>query len=620
MKRPIRLSLGAVIILLPILLVSNYFDLPAASQFLPQFFNDSFALEDPAFAVGASQTVSSTVSFAVTSYTVTENAVRLTATVTLSPARSQNVWVNYATQNETAVAGVDYNQTNGTILFVPGDTSETFEVTIIDDDVYRGTRTFRLILSNPTNALLGTNSNIPVIINDNEPTPAATPIYVDIYEPNNGINTAYSTAAGAALCTSNTKLTLWPVGDYDYFRFFAKSGFTYELFTDDLSLGLDTYLKLYNIQGSPIAENDDDPSNSGTPKASRIRFTPSQDGYYYTSVHNLDPSDPANKTYCFEIEEVVVPTNTPGPTPTPPGIADECEYNGDRESACLVGVGEEKAGMNFVPLYGEGPDNDFYRMWILGGVTYTCATSNLSAFNDTNMILYDHNGNLIAGNNDRVFGDPSSEVVYLSGYTGWLYVLVGPVVPIAYADAGSYTYDVGCLATVATLTPTPSATSTRPPTSGGGGGGGGVVLPTSTPIVFPTFPPTPTEITFVTPTETPRPIVQFVPLPTATPVGASQGQTVALDVTLYYDGNNSYTAELTEGIMGAAVAVYDGSTGALLAFGYTNEAGTVRFSQITASGSVRVTVPFFSFSQVVSGSAGLINVRVAPSSLPIGIP
>lgn len=615
MKRPFRLGLGAVIILFPILLVINYFDIPLT----PQFHTGLFTNEEPAFALGASQTVSSTVSFAVTSYSVNENAVRLTATVSLSPSRSQNVWVNYTTQDETAVAGVDYNQTTGTILFVPGDTSESFEVTIIDDDVYRGTRTFRLVLSNPTNAILGTNSNIPVVINDNEPTPAATPIYVDVFEPNNTINTAYTTAPGAALCTSTAKLTLWPVGDYDYFRFFAKAGYSYEIFTDGLSLGLDTYLKLYSIQGNPIGENDDDPSNPDTPKASRIEFTPNQAGYYYASVHNLDPSDPANKTYCLEINEVIVPTNTPGPTPTPPGDADSCEYNGDRESACLMGVDQEKTGMNFVPLFGEGPDNDYYRMWILAGVTYSCATSNLSAFNDTNLIAYDLNGNLIAGNNDRVFGDPSSEVVFISGYTGWLYILVGPVVPIQYEDAGSYTYDVGCAATVATLTPTPSATSTRPPTTGGGGGG--VSLPTSTPIVFPTFPATPTPITLPAPaTETPRPIVQFAPLPTATPVGAGQGQTVALDVTLYYDGNNNYTPELTEGIMAAAVAVYDGSTGALLAFGYTNEAGTVRFSQLIASGPVRVTVPFFSFNQVISGSAGFINVRVAPSSLPIGIP
>jgi len=282
-----------------------------------------------------------------------------------------------------------------------------------------------------------------------------------------------------------------------------------------------------------------------------------------------------------------------------------------------MGIDVAKTGMNFVPIYGTGPDNDFYRMWILAGVTYTCSTANLSPQNDTNMILYDHNGNLIAGNNDRAFGDPSSEVQYRSGYTGWLYVLVGPVVPIVYEESAAYTYDVICEATVATFTPTPTVTSSPRP-----GGGGGVFIPTAAPTQpFPTFPPTPTPITLPAPaTETPRPFVQFSPLPTATPVGASQTQSVVLDVTLYYDANNSRTAELTEGIAGAAVAVYDSSTGALLAFGYTNEAGAVRFSQLVASGPVRVTVPFFSFSQVVTGSSGNVVVRIAPSSLPIGIP
>ncbi len=616
MKRSLRLSLGAVIIIFPIVLAISYLRLPAISQFLPYG-------SAPAQALG-NQQGTPVINFSDPSYTVIENAGSRTINVTLNISSTQTVQVNYTTQDGTAKAGEDYFAVTGVLVFVPGDRSESFTVAIIDDTVSEPTETLRLVLSNPVNATLGSNFDVPLTVTDNDPTPTptptsqvvATPVFVDIYEPNNQLNAAYNTATGTSLCVNNNKLTLWPVGDYDYFRFFAKGGYTYEAFTSELSLGLDTYLKLYNSQGQPFRENDDDPSNSTHPKASRIEFTPGSDGYYYASVHNVDPSDPANKTYCFEIEEMVVPTNTPGPTPTPVGSADACEYNGDRGSACLLGVGQDKTSMNFVPLYGQGPDNDFYRMWILSGVTYTCSTSNLSAFNDTNMIMYDHNGNLIAGNNDWQFGDPSSQIVYLSSYTGWVYILVGPVVPIIYEEAASYTYDVGCAATVATLTPTPTNTIVRP-----SGGGSVPSLPTATPIVFPTQFPTPTPITFPTPpTETPRPNVQFAPLPTGTPAGASQGQTVVLDVTLYYDGNNNYTPELTEGIMGAAVAVYDGSTGALLAFGYTNEAGAIRFSQLVATGPVRVTVPFFSFSQVVSGGSGTINVRVAPSSLPIGIP
>lgn len=615
MKRSIRLILGTLLFIFALILAANY--LPASTffpQLIPQVVGDS---SDTLFALGNMQ-ATPVVGFDASSYSVAENAGSRSINVTLNITSTQTVQVSYITQDDTATAGEDYNFTSGVLVFVPGDRTETFSIGIIDDTTWEPTQNLRLILSNPVNAALGSNINVPLTITDNDstptPTPAvATPIFVDIYEPNNQINNAYSTSAGASLCNNS----LWPVGDYDYFRFFAKGGFTYEINTDNLSLGLDTYLKLYNTQGSPIAENDDDPANSSYPKASKVKFTPGSDGYYYASVHNLDPSDPANKTYCLEISESAVPTNTPGPVPTAVGVADVCEYNGDRNTSCLMGVGVAKTGMNFVPIYGIGPDNDFYRLWILTGVTYTCFTDNLSPQNDTNMILYDHNGNLIGGNNDRVFGDPSSEVQFRSAYTGWLYVLVGPVVPIVYEESAFYTYDVICEATVATLTPTPTITFTPRPS-----GGGGVFIPTAAPTQpFPTFPPTPTPITLPAPaTETPRPFVQFAPLPTATPSGATQTQSVVLDVTLYYDGNNSFTPELTEGIMGAAVAVYDSTTGTLLAFGYTNEAGTVRFSQLVASGPVRVTVPFFSFSQVVSGNASLVNVRVAPSSLPIGIP
>ncbi|MCL4868496.1 MAG: hypothetical protein KJ063_05990 [Anaerolineae bacterium] len=604
MKHLLRLTITCLILSLPFLLVSYHMRSSVASP--------------PALALEINQLP--VVGFANASYSVLENAGFITLNVTLNITSTSEVRVNYATQNGTAVAGTDYQATNGTLIFVPGDNSEPVVVTIFNNSTYQGSRNFQVVLSNPVNATIGNGTATVTIIDDEQPptvtptpTVLVTPVFVDMYEPNNSLSTAYNTSAGVSLCGAS----LWPVGDYDYFRFFVKGGFTYQILTRDLSVGLDSYLTLYNSQGHIIAENDDDPTNTSHPKASRIQHTPHQDGFLYASVHNLDPTDPAGKTYCFETRETIP---TPGPTHTPvSGQADSCEYNGDFDSACLMGVNQEKTNMNFVPLFGEGPDNDYYRLWILSGVTYTCLTDDLSPFTDTNMILYDHNRNLIAGNNDRALGDPRSEVIYYAPYTGWLYILVGSVVPVDYALAHLYTYSVGCQATVATLTPTPSNTPVRPPT--GGGGIPSTAVPSPTPIVFPTFPPSPTPFTLPAPaTETPRPIVQFVPLPTATAAAGGQGQTVTLDVTLYYDGNNNYTPELTEGIMGAAVAVYDGSTGALLAFGYTNEAGAIRFSQLTATGPVRVTVPFFSFSQVVSTGSGLLTIRIAPSSLPIGIP
>src|SRR5258707_10111576 len=60
----------------------------------------------------------------------TTNAV---LTVSLSAASAQTVTVNYATANGTATAGADYVSTNGTLTFLPGETSQTITVAVLGD-------------------------------------------------------------------------------------------------------------------------------------------------------------------------------------------------------------------------------------------------------------------------------------------------------------------------------------------------------------------------------------------------------------------------------------------------------------------------------------------------------
>lgn len=433
--------------------------------------------------------------------------------------------------------------------------------------------------------------------------PSSTAIYVDAYEPNNTIQSATSVQVnGAALLN----LTLWPSGDVDFFRFVGKAGLAYDVFTSNLATGIDTVLEVYNTQGQFVASNDDFEFGN---RASKVTFSVSVDGFYYARVTNKSPGDAANQTYRFAVEEVegtATPTSFPTTTRVPG--ADNCEYNGDFDSSCLIGVGETYP-MNFVPLFGEGPDNDFFRLWVKAGTFYTCETLGLSSVNDTNMILYDQNRNGIGGNDDKAPGDRGSLVSYYATYTGWLYVLVGPHAPPEYALSYLFTYSVECAQTVPTPTSTPSATP-RPST----GGGGGVVVPTATPFVFPTFPPTPTQITFLTAEATPRPIVNIVPLPTDTPAAGGQ-QVINVNITVYYDANQNFAPEQTEGVEDVAVALYDNTTNELLAFGYTNEAGAIRFASLTVNGPIRVSIPFLSYSQVVIGDSNIF-IRIAPWPVP----
>ncbi|HAZ43403.1 MAG TPA: hypothetical protein DCZ55_02685, partial [Cyanobacteria bacterium UBA11371] len=97
----------------------------------------------------------------------TTNAV---FTVNLSAASGQAVTVDYATAGSTAVEGDDYSLTTGTITFDPGDITKTVTVSVIGDSLDEFDETFRLNLTNPTNATLSTNgAEATIVDNDNPP-------------------------------------------------------------------------------------------------------------------------------------------------------------------------------------------------------------------------------------------------------------------------------------------------------------------------------------------------------------------------------------------------------------------------------------------------------------------
>jgi hypothetical protein len=563
-----------------------------------------------------------TLRFAAATATVGEadGTVTINVSISAAPLVTRPVTVTYTTVDGSAIAGSDYVANSGTMTFVSTDPLiKSISISIINDNLPEPNETFSIVLQSPQNATLAAPSiaTITIVSDDASPTPtggAATPVYADIYEPNNTVNTATTLPVNNNSFCNTPNATLWPVGDIDFYRFWAKAGAEYTVETKNLALGLDTVMALFGTQGEFITENDD----YNQTRASRVEFTAAETGYYYVGITNKDASDPANKTYCVEITESILPTSTPPPTHTPQPTAtlvqgvDVCEPNDSFEQSCTIGTGDTTT-YNFVPVQGPGPDNDFFRLWIKHGWFYTCETLNLSSVNDTNVIIYDQNYNGLAGNDDKASDDLGSKVTYYATYTGWLYVLVGPYAIPHYDESPLYTYQLRCDGIAATPTPTPRPTF---PPSSGGGGGGGTFNPTATPTLEPTeAAPTPDIIATVnfllSPTPTPASIVQIVPLPTATPaVPTAGGTTSDLTVVLYYDGNANFTPELDEGIMDMAVSVFDGVSGQLLAFGYTNEAGILRFSIATPSNILRVSVPFLGFNQTVVAGTPEVRLRV----------
>jgi hypothetical protein len=99
-----------------------------------------------------------------TTYDVTEGAV-INILVTRSGGSSGVASVDYATSDGTAVAGMDYPATSGTLTFADGVSGiQEISIRIPDDNTAEDAETFTVTLSNVSGAALGVNSSATVNI------------------------------------------------------------------------------------------------------------------------------------------------------------------------------------------------------------------------------------------------------------------------------------------------------------------------------------------------------------------------------------------------------------------------------------------------------------------------
>uniref|UniRef100_A0A5K3ETQ7 Sodium/calcium exchanger 1 n=1 Tax=Mesocestoides corti TaxID=53468 RepID=A0A5K3ETQ7_MESCO len=82
-------------------------------------------------------------------YTVMENVGSFHITVSRRGGDLRNeVAIDYATEDGTAVAGEDYEPTNGTLVFRPDEQHKQISITVIDDDIFEEDEHFNVRLSN----------------------------------------------------------------------------------------------------------------------------------------------------------------------------------------------------------------------------------------------------------------------------------------------------------------------------------------------------------------------------------------------------------------------------------------------------------------------------------------
>lgn len=108
------------------------------------------------------------VAFSDATYSVSEDGVEASITVSRTGGDATGFTVDYATVDGNATAGVDYTATNGTLNFAYGEDSRTFSVPVLDDSLTEPNETVLLTLSGASGANLDTVSQAVLTITDND--------------------------------------------------------------------------------------------------------------------------------------------------------------------------------------------------------------------------------------------------------------------------------------------------------------------------------------------------------------------------------------------------------------------------------------------------------------------
>ncbi|MBA3513324.1 MAG: carboxypeptidase regulatory-like domain-containing protein, partial [Pyrinomonadaceae bacterium] len=148
-----------------------------SSTFTPPFktFNN---LQNSQMSAGFTAIPSgNTFGFAPATYSVPEGCTSFTLTVSRAGDTSTAATVDYASQDGTARERSDYITTLGTLRFLPGEQSKSFQVLLTEDSKVEGDENFLIVLSNATgNTSVGAQNTAMTSITDNSPEMSGNPI------------------------------------------------------------------------------------------------------------------------------------------------------------------------------------------------------------------------------------------------------------------------------------------------------------------------------------------------------------------------------------------------------------------------------------------------------------
>lgn len=121
--------------------------------------------------------------------------------VSLSNSSGQSVTVDYSTSDGSATDVLDYTGVATTTLtFLPGEYTQSIDITLVDDFDFEGDETFTVNLSNPVNASILDGQGTGTILDDEQqPTLSIDDIFVDEFESTASFQVYLSSPSGQTI-------------------------------------------------------------------------------------------------------------------------------------------------------------------------------------------------------------------------------------------------------------------------------------------------------------------------------------------------------------------------------------------------------------------------------------
>ena len=111
------------------------------------------------------------IGFSTNNFTVAEGGGTATMWLLRTGGTVGNVSIPYVVSNITANAGSDYTLVTGVVSFINGQASNSFSLSILNDQLNEATETVGLALGQPTGTSPGTLTNAVLTITDDDPMP-----------------------------------------------------------------------------------------------------------------------------------------------------------------------------------------------------------------------------------------------------------------------------------------------------------------------------------------------------------------------------------------------------------------------------------------------------------------